>query len=55
MKQMANTDSTTNDELCDAIDEYFRQKFRKVSFNDAKDLMCGLGAKEGEELQASKI
>ena len=34
---------SSNAELCDAIDEYFRQKFRKISFTDAKEIMCGMG------------
>ena len=58
MQQIAQNESSANQsegELYDAIDEYFRQKFRKVSFSDAKNIMVGLGAKEGQELNVHKI
>ena len=49
MKEMSKTPSSQNEgELCEAIDEYFRQKFRKVSFHDAKDIMCGLGTEKNK-------
>ena len=43
MKELSKSPDNQNGELCDAIDEYFRQKFRKVSFSDAKDIICGMG------------
>ena len=44
MTEMANSPNSKNEgEICDAVDEYFRQNFRKVSFYDAKEIMCGLG------------
>ena len=35
--------------ICDEIDEYFRKKFRQVSFEDGKQIMTGLGFNMGNE------
>ena len=41
--------------LCEEIDEYFRLKFRKVSFEDAKAIMNGLGFDAGQSTEVDKI
>ena len=38
-----NPKSENEGALCNEIDEYFRQKFRKVTFEDAKAIVSGLG------------
>ena len=44
MTAMAKAPGSPNEgALCEEIDEYFRLKFRKVSFEDAKSIMTGLG------------
>ena len=40
MAAMANSPKSSNEsQLCDEVDEYFRLKFRKISFEDAKQIM----------------
>ena len=29
-------------DICDSIDEYFRQRFRKLSYEDGHAIVCGL-------------
>ena len=41
--------------LCDEIDEFFRLKFRKLSFEDAKHIMLGLGAKLSDAEKPAKV
>ena len=36
--------------ICDEIDEYFRKKFRKISFDDGKAIINGMGFNIGEEV-----
>ena len=35
--------NTVHEDLCHEIDEHFRTNFRKVSFEDAKQIIIGLG------------
>ena len=45
MKDMANTPNSQNEgEICDAVDEYFRQNFRKIRYKLAELFMF----KEGQ-------
>jgi len=37
------TDSHDRSDLCNEIDEFFRKRFRKINFNDAKEIIRGLG------------
>ena len=41
--------------ICEEIDEYFRKKFRKVSFEDAKTIMNGLGFDAGQTSDIDQI
>ena len=41
--------------ICEEIDEYFRKRFRKVSFDDAKTIIQGLGFGAGETSDLSKV
>ena len=44
MAAMAKTPGSANEgAICEEIDEYFRKKFRKISFEDAKHIISGLG------------
>ena len=44
MAAMAMSPNSANEgAICDEIDEYFRKKFRKVSFEDAKTIISGMG------------
>ena len=44
MAAMALSPKSANEvAICDEIDEYFRLKFRKVSFEDAKTIISGMG------------
>ena len=44
MAAMAMSPKSVNEvAICDEIDEYFRLKFRKVSFEDAKSIISGMG------------
>ena len=38
-------------DLCHEIDEHFRTNFRKVSFEDAKNIIVGLGSNEAKLIQ----
>ena len=40
---------SNSDAICDQIDEYFRKNFRKISFEDGKSIINGIGFKIGEE------
>ena len=51
MKALQN-DHGNRQALCDEIDEFFRKNFRKVQFEDAKNVMIDLGFKVGDEHQA---
>ena len=45
LSKMAEKGAAVNheEELCHEIDEYFRKNFRKISFEDAKRVVLGLG------------
>ena len=53
--QALQSDHHEHSAVCDGIDEYFRKNFRKVSFEDARDIMKNLGFDEGDHGHAAKI
>ena len=56
MAAMGKAPGSQNEEaLAQEIDEYFRKKFRKVSFEDAKAIMSGLGFNAGQSCDIDKI
>ena len=56
MAAMARSPKSANEAaICAEIDEYFRLKFRKVSFEDAKTIMTGMGFEPGTADAPSKI
>ena len=41
--------------LCDEIEEYFRKNFRKISFEDGKEIIKGIGISEATPNNNGKI
>ena len=44
MLAMAKSDTADDSAVCDEVEEYFRLKFRKLSFADASQIMVNLGS-----------
>ena len=55
MAAMINNESQDRSQLCDEIDEYFRKNFRKISYEDARDIIKGIGYHESTPNNNSKI
>ena len=47
---LSKTDNVHED-ICHEIDEHFRTNFRKVSFEDAKKIIVGLGTSDSKLIQ----
>ena len=39
--------SQYSEEVCDELEEYFRLKFRKMSFDEAKGIVMSIGDRDG--------
>ena len=52
MAAMIN-DTQDRSQICDEIDEFFRKNFRKISFEDARDVIKGIGSQQNSK--SSKI
>ena len=55
MNAMINNESQDRSLLCDEIDEFFRKNFRKISFEDAREIIKGIGYHESTPNNNSKI
>ena len=57
MKALAYDPGHEHTAVCDEIDEYFRKKFRKIDFVDAKNILLNMGddLNQDQEVHSQKI